>query len=573
MSILIKNAKVVDGSGSPWYWGDVFVQDKEIKRIDRKIDDVKADRTIDAEGLVLTPGFVNVHSHSEGTIVFHPEMECDVTQGVTTDILGLCSYSPYPDKKTYMETLTRNMARNVLWYRTQFANSPDDWHSLTEYAQLVMSKRPAVNVMPLVGLAPCIWIAGYRPQAETDARKMKPAEMAKAKELIRQGFAEGAWGFSTTRDYNPNQYVDPDDVIEMLKVVAEYKRTWFPHTTHVCTPEGVREGIEWAKKAGVKVHIAHFNVIPNFSPGTVNTVHECLGIVDTARDQGMDVTFDVMTWFNYCFPPHSLIHNLRHLCRVYPDKPLRGSESVEEFRKAAQSPDYRKETKNSIEQYIHRAAVRYGYFYREHLDSVMLLNTGDERLEDKTLGQLAKERGGDPKDMYYDLCFETSPILKTSPNTIVIWPLTTGYPYEGNVLKALSHSLAVPSIDTPTYGVPVSEHFNSNTYGAFPRGYRVMVDHGIELEQAIKKMTGYPARIVGLTDRGLVREGMKADLVIIDPVEFGPGNNLINATERAHGISYVIVNGKIVMDNKKLTQERPGEVLLRGRKAVPNGKK
>jgi len=323
----------------------------------------------------------------------------------------------------------------------------------------------------------------------------------------------------------------------------------------------------------VKLHIAHFNVIPNFSPGTVNTVHECLGIVDTARDQGMDVTFDVMTYFNYCYPPHTLIHNLRHICRVYPDKPLRGTESAEEFRKAAQHPDYIKEAKYTIEQYIHRAAVRYGYFHREHLDSVILLNTGDERLEGKTLGQLAKERGGDAKDMYYEIAFETSPILKTSPNTIVIWPLTTGYPFEGNVLKALSHPVCMPSIDTPTYGVPAVEHFNSSTYGAFPRGYRMLVDHGVEMEQAIKKMTSYPARTLGLTDRGFVREGMKADLVIIDPIEFGPGNNLINATERAHGISYVIVNGKIVMDNGKLTEERPGEVLLRGTKVAPKGEK
>jgi N-acyl-D-amino-acid deacylase len=467
-----------------------------------------------------------------------------------------------------MECLVHNLARNVLWYTKEYARSPYDWNSLTDYATLLRSREPAVNVVPLIGLAPIVWKAGYRPTKETDARKMTAQEMEKAKDLMRQGFEQGAFGLSSTRDYNPNQYVDPSDVVELLKVAAEYRRTWFPHTTHVCTPEGVKEGIEWALEAGVKLHIAHFNVIPNFYPGNTNTIYNCLGEIDTAREQGFDVTFDVMTWFNYCYPPGTLIHTLRHMCKVYPDTPLRGTESVEEFRKAGMDPDYRDKVKYTIEEYIHRAAIRYGFLHREHLDSVLLVNTGDERLEGKTLGQIAKERGENPKDLYYEIGFGVSPILNTSPDTVVIWPLTTSHPYEENVVQALSHRLATPSIDTPTYAVNAKEHFNSSTYGAFPRGFRLMVDHGIRMEESIRKMTSYPARILGLSDRGIIGEGMKADLLLIDPVEFGPGNNLINATEKAHGISYVMVNGRLVMDNGELTKERPGGVLLRKSKTA-----
>jgi N-acyl-D-amino-acid deacylase len=571
MSVLIKNAKVVDGTGSPWFWSDVLIQGQEIKQIGRKLD-VKADRTIDAEGLVLTPGFVDVHCHNDGTVVFHPDMECDVTQGVTTDILGHCGYSPYPSKATYIDSLTSNIARSVLWYRTLFAKSSYDWNSLTEYVELIRSRRPAINMVPLIGLSPLVWEAGYRPQRETDARRLTAKEMAKVKELVRDGFRQGAFGFTTSRDYNPNQYVDPLDILEVVKVVAEYKHPWFPHTKDVATPYGIKEAIEMAKQTGVKLHIDHVNVLPNFYPGGANTLHECLGIISAGRDQGVDVTFDVMTWMNYCYPPGSLIHLLRHFCTVYPDKRLEGSESVEEFRKAVKHPDYREKVKYTVENFVHRAAIRYGYFFREHLDSVMLLNTGDEKLEGKTLGQIAKERGENPKDLYYDISFGTSPILASSPKTVVIWTLTTGHPFEENVAQAFSHPFAVPSIDCPTHGVPVETHYNSSSYGAFPRGYRLLVDRGMEMEEVIKKMTSYPARILGITDRGMIREGMKADLLIIDPTEFGPGNNLINPTERAHGINYVMVNGKLVMDNKKLTEERPGEVLLRGHKGVSKDK-
>ncbi len=573
MNVLIKNAKVVDGTGSPWFWSDVLVQDDEIKRIDRKIDDVRADRTIDAEGLVLTPGFVDVHAHNDGTIIFHPDMECDVTQGVTTDVLGLCGYSPYPDKENYMGHLTYNLARRVLWYRTAFARSEYDWNSLTDYVNLIMSRRPAINMVPQIGLSALIWKAGFRPTKETEARRMKPAEMAMVKQLLVQGFAEGGAGFSTTRDYTPNQYIDPEDVKEVLKVVAAHNRTWFPHTKDVCTPEGIKEGIEWAQETGVKLHIAHVNVLPNFAFRGVNTLHECLGLIGTARERGVDVTFDVMSWMNYCYPKGTLIFSLLHYSRVYPDKPLPGTESIEEFRKAAQSPDYREQVKYTVENYVHRAAIRYSYFFKDYLNSVMLFNTNDERLEGKTLGHIAAERGENAKDIYYDLSFEISPILKTSPDTIVVWPLTTGHPFEENTAQATMHPFGVPSIDTPTHGCPPEEHFNSASYGAFPRCFEFMRNHSFPMEETIKKMTSYPARILGLTDRGVIQEGKKADLVIIDPEEFGPGNNLVNATERAHGISHVMVNGKLVMDNKKLTEERPGQVLLKGRKVTAKDNK
>ena len=568
MKLLIKNAKVVDGTGNPWFWSDVLVEDKEIKLVEPKLD-VRADRTIDTEGLVLAPGFVDPHDHTDGSFIFHPDMESHVTQGITTEIMGLCGTSVFPDKETFLDSQARFYGTRVMAYSKQFSTSDYDWHSLTEYAKLLMSRRPAINAVSLIGLSCILWKAGYRPVSEADVRKLTAKEIAKMKELIKQGFEEGAPGLSSTRDYTPGQYLELDDWIEPLKLAAQYNLTWFPHTKYVCTPEGLREAVELARKTGVKLHIAHVNAAPNFAHGDVNPLYECLAIIDTARAQGLDVTFDVIQWMNYCYPRGSWIYQLRHFCKVYPDKPLKGTESIEEFRKAAENPAYREEAKNTIEKYVGRAANRYEFLFKEHLDSFILIKTGDERLEGKTLGQIAKGMSTNGRNLFYDISFGVSPILANcSPDTVLIWPLTSGHPNRENVLEASNHPLGMPSLDVPTMAVPVDQYYSPSTYGTFPYFYRNAIERGVRMEEAIRKMTSYPARVLRLTDRGIIRIGMKADMVIFDPVEFRPGNNLYDPTARALGLHYVIVNGRVVLDNGKLTEERPGEFLLRGRKGV-----
>ncbi|MFC2003821.1 amidohydrolase family protein [Chloroflexota bacterium] len=563
MNILIKNAKVVDGTGNPWFCSDIEIEDGKIKQMERKLA-VKADRTIDAEGLVVAPGFVDPHCHNDGPIVFHPDMDNYITQGVTTGVLGLCGTSPFPDKETYLSLLSQVYGGDVFWYSKEFAKSDYDWHSLSDYSSLVMSRRPAVNVAPLIGLGTILWKVGYRASTEKEARRLTAEEIKGAKDLIRQGFEQGAIALSTSRDYFPDRYLVADDYIEPLKVVAEYNRPFFPHTRLLATPDGLKEALEIVRKTGVRMHISHLNVTTNWGwgYGSVNRLPECLGILDTAREEGIDVTFDVIQNMSYCFRLDSLLRQFRYFCREWADKPLEGVESFEQFRNNCQRPEYRAEVREIVTNYIGRAEQYLSGMFAEHLDMTILIKTGDKKTEGKTLGKIAKEQGLNPRDLFFDIAFGVSPLVANCPHAVEIWPFTAGHPNEENVVKATNHPLGMPSSDYPILATPVEYYYSPSAYATASYYYEKAKDYGVRLEEVIRKLTSLPAQVLGLKDRGMLREGMKADIVIFDPEDFRAGADYYNPEEKAPGVSYVLVNGRVVLDNGELTEERPGEVLL-----------
>jgi len=560
VDIVIKNGKVVDGTGNPWFYNELGIEDGKIKEMARKLE-VEADRTIDTEGLVVAPGFVDPHCHSEGAIVFHPEMEGPISQGVTTQTLGLCGTSPFPDKKTYIELCSHVYGANVLWYHKEFAKSTYDWNSLTEYSRLVMDRRPAINEVPLLGLGTILWKAGFKVAVPAEARKLTAEEMEKMKELTKQGMKEGAAGLSSSFDYIPDRYIDHDDLIPLLKIVADYSGGWFPHIRGLATPEGIREGIEIARKAGVSLHIAHINPIPSIYYGDVSPLPECLGIVDRARREGMDITFNVIQMGNYCYRHDSLKYSWRYFCRMYAAKPPEGIDSVDQFLKNLESPDYREEVKQLAIKHAGDAERYLGPLFQDHLGDVILIKTGDESLENKTLGQIGKEKGINPRDLFFDISFGVSPLVPKESNAFLIVPEDSEH---AMVVEATNHPLAMPSSDFPIFSIPPDYYCSPAPYASFPYYYRNAIEHGVRMEEAVRKMTSFPAQCLGLTDRGILRKGMKADIVIFDPAEFRSAADYYNPTAKAPGVSYVIVNGKLVLDNGEQTKERPGQVLLTG---------
>ncbi len=193
----------------------------------------------------------------------------------------------------------------------------------------------------------------------------------------------------------------------------------------------------------------------------------------------------------------------------------------------------------------------------------ILIKTGDPRTEGKTLGVIGKDMGVDPSDLFFDIGFEISPIINNSPDTVVIWPFSAGHPNEENVVKATDHPLGMPSSDYPVMATPVDYFYSPSAYGTFPFYYRKAIDRGVPIETVIRKMTSSPAQAVGLKDRGVLREGMKADIAVFDAVEFRCGADYYHPTAKSPGLEYVLVNGGVVLDRGELTAERPGQVLLR----------
>ncbi len=219
MNVLIKNGRIVDGTGNPWYYGDIEVVDGKINRMARKLR-TDADRTIDAEGLVATPGFVDTHCHVDGYCLICPDMAPYVFQGITTQTLGLCGHSVFPDKQTFLEVTSTSLG--ATFYRNQVIESGYDWHSLTEYRQLVRSIGITIDVIPFIGHGNIQWKAGVRTLKARDVRKPTPQELEEMKRLTRQGMEEGAFGLSEGMDQPPNRYAEEDEIIELAKIAAEY---------------------------------------------------------------------------------------------------------------------------------------------------------------------------------------------------------------------------------------------------------------------------------------------------------------------------------------------------------------
>ncbi|MFC2003175.1 amidohydrolase family protein [Chloroflexota bacterium] len=564
MNILIKNGKVVDGTGNPWFYYDIEIEDGKIKQMKRKLE-VKADRTIDAEGLVVAPGFIDAHCHADGPLVFRPALEEYKSQGITTTTFGSDGMGLYPDKKSFLEWSLQWYGSDTNMYSKVFAKSAYDWHSLTDLCQLIMSQGPAINSVPLLGLGPILFKVGYEVKSDAEVRRLTAEEMAKVKSLISQGFKEGAVGLSSSRDYPPDKWLEIDDYVEILKEVKKHNGVFFPHTILVGTPQGVREAIKMAKLSGVELHILHVVVAPNWQFGTGNNLREVLGLIDSAREDGVDVTFDVSQDLDFIYRKDGLTRQIRFFCRVYGTPPPKGVESLEQFHKNLEDPSYREMIKRTTLEVIGRSERYAAAFWQNHLDNAILTKTGDEKLEGKTVGQIAKGLGVNATDLFFDMAFNVSPVLRDRPHALVTLPRNSGHPNAENVLEASLHPLAMPSSDYPVFPTP-PEYFymGSAPWGIMPTYFRRTTARGQRLEETIRKMTSAPARVFGLTDRGILRPGMKADIVIFDPVEFRSVADYDHQNARAEGVHYVMVNGRLVLDKGELTEERPGEVLVRG---------
>lgn len=567
MNILIKNGKVIDGTGNPWYYADIEIEDGKIKRMERKLE-IKADKVINAEKLVVTPGFISHHGHVDGYMLFHPDMEPVVTQGITTTTMGHCGYSAFPDKQSYAGHACSHLFY-ALWYGEEVAKSSYDWHSLNEYRELVKSLGGIpIDVVPVMGHGTIRWKAGVRPLRKKDVRKPTSKEIKKMKELTKQGMEEGAFGLSESMDYAPNRYAEEDEIVELAKIVARYNGVLDPHCRNLASPEGIKEMIEIAKKTGVQLHIAHISNNAICRPGDTNVFPESFGVLERARAEGMDITTDVIQTVEYGFRVDILRDNWYRACESAPKRP-KGAETYESYLKNLKKPKFREEVKRAVIEFV--KGEYFEFLFRDHADLPILINTENPEIENKPLGEIAKKIGVKPDDLFFDLTFGASPIIAEGVKPSIIFDFEP----EEDVAIASQHWLAMPAEDqsprpdtpelTPWPGAYyiMPRFFNNFIYPAVSTNvtFQWPGPRGQNVEQAIRKMTSFPAQAWGLYDRGILRPGMKADIVIFDPVEYRERSTRHNPCLTAVGMYYVMVNGKLVLNNKKLTAARPGEVL------------
>jgi N-acyl-D-amino-acid deacylase len=524
--LLIEGATVVDGSGDRPFAAAVGVRDGRISVVFGETDAVSAGRRVDATGLMVAPGFIDLHSHSGLTLFADPLHEPKVRQGVTTEVIGVdgLSYAPIADPADLEAMLVMNAGLDghpAITY---------DWSTVESYLDRLDALRPSLNLAYLVGnTALRIGAIGWEEEPAT------AATVADMRSMLREAMEQGAIGLSSGLDYPPGSYADTD---ELVQLTAEAAALGGIYHTHVRYPLGdrfldpFREAIEIGRRGSGPVHITHFYHKQIFPEGPA----PMLALIDDARAEGLDVTFDTY--------PYEWA-STRLLIMIPPWVQSGGP-----------GPTKERLADSDVRERIRRELGDRGILFagRRAWDDVRLgaFRTPDLiRWEGRTLGDVVADRGDDPVDVLCDLLLAEDLRLNQ---------VTPG-PWSESLREFIRHPVGMIGTDSTFVG----DRPSPRSYGSFPRvlGQFVREEALLSLEEAVRSMTSAAANRIGLRDRGLVRDGYVADLVVFDPDRVRATCTYEDPCRYPEGIDWVVVAGEVVVADGEHTGARPGRTLRR----------
>jgi N-acyl-D-aspartate/D-glutamate deacylase len=526
--LLIVHGHILDGSGSPWYEGSVAVKDGKIVEIGRLAQST-ARRVIDAQEMAVTPGFIDLHSHSDFTLLVDGKAESKIRQGVTTEILGE-SDSAGPVQGYAVLEFDRALERYGL---------TRDWTTLGQYFERVEHQGISVNIASYVGSGQVrAVVMGNVNRAPTET------ELDQMKNLVEQAMRDGAIGLSSGLIYTPNMFAKTEELTALAAVAARYGGIYTSHIRGEGSgePKALREAIDVSEKAELPAHILHFKM-----DGKANWGHmsEQVRLIQAARDRGVDITANqypyiaAMTGLEQCLPPKFLEGTSEEIVARLKDHKARA-----EIRQAIATglPGWEDDEVKSVGGW-HGVLV------------ASLQKTENKKYEGKRMDEVAALMGKDPVDALCDLL-----ISEGGSAEAIYFSMS-----EADVELAMKQ----PWVGIGSDGVAASPEMtflgkpHPRFYGTFPRvlGVYVREKKVLTLPDAVRKMTSLPAQITGLSDRGLLRPGMAADLTIFDPKTVSDRATFENPLQYAVGIPYVIVNGVVVIDNGEHSGAKPGRVL------------
>lgn len=512
--LLIRGGRVVDGSGNPAVDGDVAVKDGRIARIGR-LDTATATRVIEAAGQVVAPGFIDLHAHSDLDLLADGTAQSKIRQGVTLEVLAEgSSVAPRDGLPVEDGGVVRQ-----------------DWTTFTEYFDRLERQGVSMNVISHVATGQVRRVVlGY------ESRPATSAELERMKQLVARSMEEGAWGLIGRFESGGPEY--PDEIIELARVAQKYGGNY---ATHIGS-EGYEQqkeldfALRVAREVGIPVHIFHLKIRgQKLWPEMPEFVQQ----IQAARDQGLDVTANVYPYtamshgWSACFPlwvreggPAKFADRLR-------DRSLR--------------------TRIKRDPAFIAWSEEHGWW--EGIAMARARQPQNKQYEGKRLVEIAKMRGdADPADTFITLMAEEggniSGVFHNQSEENV--QLVLRQPWVAPASDGSAINLDAPGVPHPrNYGT------NARVLGRYVRENRVLT-----LEEAVRKMTSLPAHILGLRDRGELKEGVAADLVVFDPQTVGDTNSYEQPKSYAKGVSYVVVNGVVVVDKGEHTGARPGKVIL-----------
>ncbi|HJW33608.1 MAG TPA: D-aminoacylase [Holophagaceae bacterium] len=526
--LLLRGGRVVDGTGAPWFRADVGVRGGRIVAIGA-LQGHPAVRVIDATGLVVAPGFIDLLGQSEFNVLVDPRAASKVTQGITTEVTGEGnSIAPLDD---------RLVAEGRDFYQ-KYGVTPD-WRTLAGYFASLERRGTALNLATFVGSGT------LRNLVVGEANRPATAEeLARMEALADQAMRDGALGVSSSLQYIPNLYASTEELIALAKVAARYGGAYFTHqrSESARIDASLDEVFRIAREAHVRTQVWHLKTAyrPQFG-----RMGEILRKFEAARALGLDVSANQYPWdraanpLDACLPPWVREGGRDALLKRLADPALR----------ARVKADMARESQDWENQWLGSGGAT-GVMVAE------VLNPKLKAYESRTLAAIAEAERKDPRDVVMDL------VLGDRANTGCIIAIMQ----EADVRAALAHPLVAFCTDSPAKGVDgpfAGETSHPRGWGSATRilGTYVREQKVLSLEEAIRKLTSFPAQAAGLKDRGLLKEGFAADLVLFDPDTVGSRATFEQPARYSAGVPYVAVNGVLVVDGGKLTPARPGQAL------------
>jgi N-acyl-D-amino-acid deacylase len=540
--LVLANGRILDGCGNPWYWGDLGIQSGRIAEI-APPGTLKGKRSIDASGRYIAPGFIDIHTHSDLSILVNRRAESAVRQGVTTHGIGNCGMSPAPLDPQHLTDM-----RNFWGILLNLPEVTWQWRSFEQYLDTLQSGGLAINIASLAGHGALrLAVMGFEDRPPT------PPELERMKTLLVEAMEAGAYGMSTGLVYPPGCFAATDEIIALCRVVSRYHGFYASHIRgeRETILEAVAEAIRIGAEAGVPVQVSHN--APKF--GAHEDAHANLQLVDDARARGQDVTVDNDVHTDLA---PQLVGGLPQTIQ---DRPM------EEIAALLRDPETRQRIRFEIVE-DHKPAfgpvglLKHGQWHR--ITILHAPRTPD--LIGKTIQAISNQRSCDPFDVYFDL------IIENGNDAEAIFD----YIDENNIRILLQHPAVMICSDGEVlapYG-PLNDPppYAPCSYGEFPGVLERYVrdEPVLTLQEAIRKMTSFPAQRLGLMDRGVLRPGMWADIIVFDLERMHDrATNLYphpypfeNYPHKyPEGIDFVLVNGEVVIGQAEHTGTLPGKVL------------
>lgn len=521
--VIIKNGKIADGTGSILFKADVGINGDKIEAIG-DLSSSSANLIIDAEEQIVSPGFIDIHTHTDTELIVNPKGESKIRQGVTTEVSGNCGSSPFPYTDEDFETIRESFKKRY--------EEDINWKDITGFLQTLEKKKISLNYATFTGSGDLrAYVVGKNDVKPT------PDQLKKMKELLAEDMKNGSFGLSTGLEYAPGSYASTEEIIELAKVVAEHNGLYNTHMRNEddTLEEAIQESLRICKEAGVKLEIAH---LKTSNPANWHKIDNVLNMIDKTAESGLPVNADRYPYIAYATGLSALL-------------PLWARQgNTDEIINRMKD----QETLPAIKEYVSSRAKRIGGWNNFVIS--YSVSEKNKQWEGKPISESAEIAGLEPTDFVIQILTEEK--LQAG---MVGFAMN-----EDNLKRILSHKLVMIGSDgsaTAPYGKLGTGKPHPRFYGTFPRvlGKYCREEKIFDLPTAVQKMTSMAADKLGLKGRGYLKKNYFADIVVFDPLTVNDRATFSDPHQYPDGIKYVFVNGVLTIKDGEHAGTFAGSVL------------